>query len=229
LHSISFRVKLSKPVVLLVKGVSFLILCTWICSCGAPSGEFEKQELQLYNNVLDQVAWQSDEGCNHQNGLRGTLSSKQHGDSVKNKLRELPQKRVLLYQPRIAAPRKNVNLAEWLTVEMSSWERFYRTFGGTTPKDAASSLAVTATVDIGKLHLDYMELTQIDTASATPIETGKTVIRFSKPFYHKKNGRAVLYVETACAARASGELLMLRLKDGRWFVEERRSVWNKIE
>lgn len=206
----------------------FLIVCFLMWSCNPSTEEPDKDELALYNDTVDQLAWQCYEVCNGSHGLNAIMWATSRADSIKNVMRTQPDRRVLYYQPKIGATHKIPELAEWLTVEISSWERFFSTFSGTTPKQLLTSLTVSSALDAGQLRVDYMDIVKLDTASNTPLDSNMTVVRFSKPYFNDGRSRAVMYFESSCGPkRAKGELLMIRYKEDRWMIEERRKVWMK--
>ncbi len=204
----------------------FLMVCTLMWSCNTAEEKPDEQELALYNAVIDQLAWQCEEACSHPDGYNTSGWSNRYADSVKNSMRELPDRRVLHYQRKVSGKHKVTTLSDWVTVELPAWDRFYSTFGGTKAKDVLPSLTVSPNLDAGALRLDYMNIVQLDTASRMPADSSSTVIRFSKPAYHKNRHRALLYFESTCGSkRGRGELLMLWNKDSRWVIEERRTLW----
>lgn len=206
--------------------VVYLAVGVLLGSCGSgTSDEVSKPELALYNDLLERLAWQCHEACSRTDGTTGFSWSKNHADSVKNALKAHAERSILYYQPKLAGGGKASSLGDWLTVEISAWERFFSTFEGITPKELMPSLTLSSALDVSQLSIDYMDLVKIDTAAQTPLE-GKTVIRFSKPHYNEEKNRAVIYFEWACGSRNSrGELLMIRFKDDKWLIEERRQVW----
>ncbi|HTF17882.1 MAG TPA: hypothetical protein VK658_07405 [Chryseolinea sp.] len=211
-----------------IRCLPFLMVCAVMWSCDPNPQELEKEELALYNDMVDQLAWQCDDACNRPPGLNAIVWSNQHADSVKNILRAQTDKRVLYYQPKIGTTRKISELTDWLTVELSSWDRFFSTFTGTTAKNVVPNLTISSALKTGELRVDYMEVVQLDTASQGPLDNGIAVVTFSKPHYSKDRNRAVMYFESGCGSKkARGELLMMRLKENRWVIEERRKVWLK--
>jgi hypothetical protein len=205
-----------------------LILCALTCACSPDTTELDKQELALYNDALEQLAWQSNEACNEPVGSITQVRSNKYADSVKTSLRAEADKRVLYYQPKIGGMHKISLLTEWLAVELASWERSFSTFSTTIPKKMLPSLTVSSSLETSQLNLDYMDIVQLDTASSTPLDSNMAVIRFSKPFYNEDRNRAIVYFESTCGSkRGKGELLMIRYKENRWFIEERRKVWAK--
>lgn len=206
--------------------LSLLIVFALLWSCSTSTEEIEEQELSIYNDLLDQLAWQSGAMCGRADGLNPKAWSIAYADSVKNALRTQADRRVLYYQPKIGAVHKIAALSDWIAVEMSSWERFYSTFSGTQEKQALPNLTVSSALKADGLKTDYVDIVKLDTAARTAPDSSATVVRFSKPFYHEAMNRAVVYFESTCGkTQARGELLMLRFKEGRWMIEERRAVW----
>ena len=203
-------------------------LCALICACSPDTSELDKQELALYNDTFNELAWQSDEACNEPVGSITQVRSHAYADSVKTTLRAQPSKHVLYYQPKIGGMHKISLLADWLAVEIASWDRSFSTFSTTIPKKMLPSLTASSSLETSQLQLDYMNIVKLDTASSTPLDSNMAVIRFSKPFYNEDRNRAIVYFESACGSkRGKGELLMIRYKENRWFIEERRKVWAK--
>jgi hypothetical protein len=198
--------------------------CVLGWSCNSNSGEAEKKERALYNDMADQLAWQFCETCNDAGGSHKMVWSNQRADSVKNSMRTQAKRRVLYYQPKIGATHKKVQLSDWFTVELSSWDRFNSTFVGTPPKDVLESITVSSVLE--DLRIDYVDVIKLDTASQMQRDSTMAVVGFSKPFYKKDRNRAVVYSELACGAKGvRGDLLMMRHKENRWVIEERRRVW----
>jgi hypothetical protein len=211
-----------------LKCLLYFILCVLTYACSPDTTELDKQELALYNDTLDQLAWQSDEACIEPVGSITKVRSNKYADSVKTSLRTQSDKRVLYYQPKIGGMHKISLLTDWLAVEIASWDRSFSTFSSTTPKTMLPILTVSSTLDASQLRVDYMNIVKLDTASSTPLDSNMAVIRFSKPFYNEDRNRAIVYLESACGSkRGKGELLMIRYKENKWFIEERRKVWAK--
>ena len=136
-----------------MKCASYLMVCALLWSCNSNSDELEKQELALYNDTVDQLAWQCDEVCNGLDGVNAILRSTQHSDSIKNIMRTQTDRRVLYYQPKIGGTHKISVLADWLVVEIGSWDRSFSTFSSTVPKKMLPSLTVSSALNEGDLHV----------------------------------------------------------------------------
>lgn len=208
--------------------LALLALCAVMFSCGNSTEEHSKQEVALYNDLFDQLAWQSNEICSDAGDINPRAWSVKHADSVKSLLRSYAEKRPLYYHAKIGALHKVRSLGEWFTVEITSWDRFHSTFSGVPANKVIPALTASSSLNAGALNLDYMKVVQRDTASAAPRDSSSALIGLSKPFYHEDRNRAVVYFETVCGSlKARGELLMVRLKDNKWQIEERRPVWTK--
>jgi len=195
-------------------------------SCNRDSGELDKKELAIYSQVMNHLAWQFDNMCSDPDQLATTIPSKADADSARSFLKAQAEKRSLYYLPKIGTMRDTAYLEDWFAVEASAWDRFYSTFPGKTAKELGAALAVTSDVQAGDFHLDYLTISKLDTASFKNRDSSMTVIGFSKPFFGKERNRAVLYFELVCGHRnARGELLIVRLRDDKWEIEERRKVW----
>ena len=203
-----------------------LLVCLLTWSCSSDTGDAEKKEHALYNDILDRLAWQCYEMCNNPLGSNAWVASNQHADSIKKLMRTQADRRILYYQPKIGA-RKGGNLADWLTVDISSWDRFNSTFSGTPPKNLIQNVATSSSLKAEDLSVDYIDVVKLDTASAQR-DSSMVVVGFSTPFYSDDGNRAVVYFESACGSKSGrGDLLMMRYKETKWIIEERRRVWIK--
>jgi hypothetical protein len=205
-----------------------ILLCASIWGCSADQEELKKQELALYNDVVDQVGWQCEEACSQRDGSITIVWSKQRADSVKTMMRSNADQRLLHYQPKLGGALSVAQLSDWLTIDISSWERFSSTFQGTTAKKTLPMLTTSSALEADQLHIDYMKIVRIDTALQAPLDSSIALMRFSKPYYSEGRTRAVVYFESGCGAKAiKGELLMIRQKEKKWVIEERRKVWKR--
>ena len=216
------------PVSRVVRYMPIILLWGSMWGCNADLEEQKKAELALYNDVADQIAWQVEEACSHRDGSKTIVWSKQRADSAKTLMRANADQYKLHYQPKLGGARSVSQLSEWLTVDISAWERFSSTFQGTTAKKTLPALTASSVLEAGQLHVDYMNIVRIDTALQAPLDSSIALVRFSKPYYSEGRTRAVVYFESGCGTKAiKGELLMIRHKENKWMIEERRKVWGR--